>query len=328
MWLDALLLAVGLALIVKGGDWFVGASVRLAEQLRMPRVVVGTTLVSLATTTPELTVSIMAGLKGESGLAVGNAVGSCICNIGLILGVSAVLKEVVVNPRTLSTPLIAMFLAGLLLIVMTGDLVLQRWQGAVLLALGIGYFAWDFAQHYRDTRLEAVEAATAVEEDHTARFPWLLTRQGTVAQFLGGAAVVVLGSRLLVGGAVGLAGAMGIPPIVIGLTVVAVGTSLPELITAVASARKDVSDLSVGNVLGANIANLTLIVGAAAILTEVRIDRPTQVFNFPALLVSMILFLYVVLIGSRVTRKEGWFLLAAYAVYLAGVVGMTLLQRG
>src|SRR5262245_33562828 len=126
-----LLLIVGLALLVKGGDLFVSAAVRMAELLRMPRVVIGSTLVSLATTTPELVVSLMAGARGESGLAVGNAVGSCICNIGLILGTTAALKHIDVHPPALRTPLIALFLFGLALFVMTTDLVLSPGQGPV-----------------------------------------------------------------------------------------------------------------------------------------------------------------------------------------------------
>ena len=116
---DTLLLLGGLVLIVKGGDTFVAAAVRIAEFLRLPPVVIGSTLVSLATTTPELVVSIMSGAKGESGLAVGNAVGSVICNIGLILGVTAAIKHVDVHPRVLRTPLFAMFAAGLVLFIMT-----------------------------------------------------------------------------------------------------------------------------------------------------------------------------------------------------------------
>jgi cation:H+ antiporter len=321
-------LAVGLVLIITGGEWFVGAAVRLAEYLRMPRVVIGSTLVSLATTTPELVVSIMAGTRGESGLAVGNAVGSCVCNIGLILGLTAAIKQIEVHPSALRIPLTALFLFGLLLFVMTTDLVLSRRQGLLLVALGLGYFVFDFVYHSRHARAAAVAEAGAIEEDIAARFAWLRTRHGTAVQFLAGAGVVVVGSRLLVDAAVGLAAALGVPSIVVGLTVVAVGTSLPELITAVTSSRTNVSDLSVGNILGANIANLTLIVGTAAALQEVRMDRATQLFNFPALLVSLVLLLYVLLTENRVTRRQGALLLGSYAVYLAVIVGMTVFGRG
>jgi len=316
-------------LIFKGGDLFVAAAVRIAEMLRMPRVVIGGTLVSLATTSPEMVVSIMAGLKGESGLAVGNAVGSCICNIALILGVTAAIKHVEVHPRALRTPLIGMFFFGVVLLLMTFELVLQRWQGVLLLIGGAAYFAWDFWQHWRDKKPEDVaEAAAIAKEAEVTRWAWFETKPGTAVQFLLGAAVVILGSKLLVDSAVAIAQALGVPSIIVGLTVLAVGTSLPELVTALTCSRKNVSDISVGNVLGANIANLTLVIGAAASIREVRMDRLTQLFNFPAMLFTMLLLLWMLKTDKRVTRREGSFLLIYYCVYLGAVVALTVWQKG
>lgn len=315
----------GLALIIKGGDFFVAAAIRLAEFLRMPRVVIGSTLVSLATTTPELVVSIMAGMRGESGLAVGNAVGSCICNIGLIAGVTAAIKQVEVHFRVLRVPLFVMFGIGIALFLMTLDLSLSRWQGGVLIACGLAYFVWDFARHWGNRKPADIAEAAAIERDRAkARWAGVETKPGTTVQFFVGAGIVVAGSKLLVDGAVGLAAGLGVPPIIIGLTVVAVGTSLPELVTAVTSSRKSVSDLAVGNVLGANIANLTLIVGAAAVIQTVGLDRTTQLFNFPALLAVMILLVVMLWTGRRVTRREGVVLLTVYGLYLAAVTVLTL----
>lgn len=312
-------LLVGLGLLVKGGELFVSAAVRIAEFLRMPRVVIGSTLVSLATTTPELVVSLMAGSKGESGLAVGNAVGSCICNIGLILGVTASFRHVDIHLRALRTPLIAMFGCGVLLFLMSLNLRLTRWQGAVLILVGLVYFIYDFVHHARDTKPADVAEAREIEEAVAGRFAWFRTKTGSVLQFLLGAGIVVLGSRWLVDAAVNLAGALGIPSIIIGLTVIAVGTSLPELVTAVVSARTNASDLAVGNVLGANIANLTFIVGTAAMLSEVTMKRVTQMVNFPAMLVVFGLLLWMLLNDRRITRQEGVALLVAYSFYLCAL---------
>ncbi len=329
MWLHLVQLLGGLALIIKGGDAFVSAAVRLAVFLRMPRVVIGTTLVSLATTSPEMVVSLMAGARGESGLAVGNAVGSCICNVALILGLTAWIRKVVVHPRVLLRPLIAMFGFGFVVFLFSFDLSVERWQGALLLAAGAGYFASDFWTHWRARQPAENTGASALEADiATTRWPWFQTRAGTLVQFLIGAAVVVWGSRFLVDGAVGLAALFGIPSIVIGLTVVAVGTSLPELVTAITSSRRAVSDLSVGNILGANIANLSLVVGAAAVLTPVSMTRVTQLFNFPAMLVVFGLMLWMFVNGGRVSRREGSVLLAAYGVYLGMLVALTLGRHG
>lgn len=318
---DLILLIAGLALIIRGGDLFVAAAVRIAEVLRMPRVVIGGTLVSLATTSPELAVSIMAGLRGESGLAVGNAVGSCLCNIGLILGLTASMRNVEVRMAALRVPLSVMLGFAFLLLALTIDLSVSRLEGALLLLGGGAYFAWDFWRHWRDRKPEHLREAAAIQRESVAtRWPWFQTTTGTIVQFGAGAAIVVLGSKLLVDGAVNIAQALGVPSIVVGLTVVAVGTSLPELVTAVTSTRKNVADLSIGNVLGANIANLGLIIGAAASIREVTMDRMTQLFNLPAMLVLMLFLAWMIAGDRRITRREGLILLTYYALYIATVV--------
>ncbi len=327
MIIQCLILVVSLALIIKGGDLFVSASVRIAEFLRLPRVVIGSTLVSLATTSPELVVSIMSGLRGESGLAVGNAVGSSICNLGLILGFTASLKPIDVHPRTLRTPLVAMFLFAAVLFFITLDLRLSRLQGAILLVLGLGYFVYDFSQHKRDTKPQDIAEASAIDEEKVAGHSWLKTRWGTTIQFLCGVTIVILGSKFLIDAAVNIASALGIPTIIIGLTIVAFGTSLPELVTAITSLRQNVSDLAVGNVLGANIANLSLIIGSAAAIHEVAMDRVTQLFNFPALLIGMVLLLYVILSDRRIKRIEGVGLLTFYGIYITALVSLAAFMR-
>lgn len=327
MWVLFIYLFAGLALIIKGGDLFVSSSVRIAEMLRMPRIVIGSTLVSLATTTPEMVVSILSGLKDESGLAVGNALGSCICNIGLILGVMAVAKNINVNFQSLRTPLIYMVACGILLFLLTLDLVLTRLQGFLLLGLGFGYFGYDF---WRNLRKSSPESSQEIQDEATESEPenkWLRTKGGTAAVFGSGAVLVTLGSKLLVDGAVGVAAVLKVPSLIIGLTVVAVGTSLPELVTAITASRQNVSDLSVGNVLGANIANLTFIVGSAAALHDVTLTRANQLFNFPALLVFFGLLVWLMASGKSITRREGAILLASYSIYLGVLMLVALSTR-
>ena len=320
-----LLLAAGLALVVQGGSLFVAAAVRLAAFLRLPRIVVGTTLVSLATTMPELIVTITAGMRGESGMAVGNAVGSCLCNTGLILGVTAMLRRVTADPGALRLPLIAMSGLAVLLLVMTLDLTLDRWQGAVLVAIGLAWFIHDFRSHWKARdRATAAEAAAEAADAAAVGRGWFRTRAGTIVQFIVGAAIVAIGSRFLVDGAVRIAAALAIPGLVIGLTVVAVGTSLPEFITAITSSRRAAGDLAVGNILGANIANLTLIVGAAALFGNVSMDRFTQLLSFPVLLLFFALLLYRLLRGHDLTHREGAVLLVGYIACLAALVGLSL----
>ncbi len=326
MILDVLLLAVGLWLIIKGGDLFVASSVRIAGFLNVPRVVIGTTLVSLATTSPELVVSIVAGMKGESGLAVGNAVGSCMCNMCLILGIMAVIRSIGVHPSELKIPLIAMFFFGGLLVVLTWSLELSKTFGIALVAMGTIYFIFDFMHHKRTASPEELAEARSIEAEATAGNPWLESRKGTTLVFLAGAVMVTIGSRFLVDSATGIAEAMGVPSIIIGLTIVAVGTSLPELVTAISSARQNVSDLAVGNILGANVANLTLIVGGAASFNVVTMDRVTQLLNFPALFLGMVIVLVMLCSERKISKREGSILIAYYAVYVAAVLGSSFLR--
>jgi cation:H+ antiporter len=323
MWLNALWLLLGLALIVKGGDLFVSSSVRIAELLRMPRVVIGTTLVSLATTTPEITVSIVSGLEGESGLAVGNAVGSCVCNFGLILGLMGVMREVAVHPRVLRLPLLAMLICGLLVFLASMNLRIDRWEGVGLLVLGVAFFVHDFRRHYRVTQPQQWVEATQIESQWVHGQPWLASPWGTATQFGAGAILVVSGSKLLVDSAVKVASGLGVPAMIIGLTIVALGTSLPELVTTVTSLRRNVSDLAVGNLLGANVANLTLIIGSAATIQPVGMSRGVQLLNFPGLVVGIVMAFGFLYSGRRLRRWEGMWLLGFYGVYLTVVTVCT-----
>ena len=312
-----LLLLLGFGLIIQGGDLFVASSVRIAEFLEVPRVVIGTTLVSLATTSPELVTSITSGIKQNPGIGVGNAVGSCMCNMCMILGVMAAIRSIGVRLAEIRIPLTAMFAFAVLLLILTWNLRLPQAAGFVLAVLGVGYFLCDFFHHRRSSRPEDLAEARSIEAEWTAENPWLKSRRGAIAVFMLGAAMVMGGSWLLVDSAENLAKKMGVPSIVIGLTIVAVGTSLPELVTAVKSARQNVADLGVGNILGANVANLTLVIGGAASFKDLSMDRMTQALNFPSLILGMLLVFWMLFSRQRISRREGWLLIAYYFGWLA-----------
>ncbi len=318
---DVFLLALSFGLIIKGGDLFVASSVRIAEFLEVPRVVIGTTLVSLATTSPELVVSITSGIQGEPGVGVGNAVGSCMCNMCLILGLMAVIRSIGVRLADIQIPLAAMFFFGVLLLVLTWNLHLAQTAGFVLAAMGIGYFIGDFFHHRRASRPEDIAEARSIEAEATAGMSGLRSRKATAAVFALGVVMVMAGSHFLVNSAVNLATALDVSPMVISLTIVAVGTSLPELVTAVNAARQNVSDLGVGNILGASVANLTLILGGAASFQGMSMSRATQAVNFPALLVGMLFVFWMLFSKRRISRREGWILIGYYLLYLALVLG-------
>ena len=317
-----ILLLFGLALIVFGGDYFVRAAVGLAELWKLPRVVIGATLMSLATTSPEVVVSIMSGIEGESGLALGNAAGSVLCNIGLIAGLTAILRRVTAHPAVLIGPLGALLAAAFLALFFALDRTISRTESAILLAVGLIYFGWDFARNlHAPTRAEKKEAAEIVEEE----VPAARSLGSCLGLFALGAAMVLVGSRLLVSNAVVIATGFGISPVVIGLTIVAIGTSLPELVTAITSARQNVSDLSIGNIIGANVANLTLVVGSAGIISPIALARQDLTLNFPALFLFISIFGFALLVRKTLGKPVGLTLLTLYGLYLLIIVGQAVL---
>jgi len=303
---------IGAALVIKGADFFVSASVAIAHYAKIPRVVIGSTLVSLATTAPELAVSATASFRGNPKLAIGNAVGSAIANIGLILGVLAILRPMSVRARDFRLPGFVMLGAGVLLFFLTLPLHLARWAGLLLLACGCSYLLTDYWRH-------RPQPGTEPETVDSAQVPTMSLRN-SIGIFVLGAVMVIGGSRLLCDSAVELAERVGIPEMIIGLTLVAFGTSLPELVTAITAARKGVPELSLGNVVGANIMNVTLVTGTAATIRPLTLSPSLQRYNFPAMIAIFVLLLILARTGRRLTRKEGWVLISFYALYLVGLI--------
>lgn len=304
--------AGSIVLLILGGEYFVESSVSIASHLRVPRILIGTTLVSLATTAPELAVSATASWQGESGIAIGNAIGSAIANIGLILGLLCVLRPMHVRWRDFAVPSWVMVAMGAVLLVITLPLRIERRSGIVLIVCGVAYLGIDY---WRNRPRPGTEPETVDSGAIT-----LHSMPVSIALFLGCSAVVIVGSRLLCWSSIEIATAIGIPSIIIGLTLVAFGTSVPELVTAIHAARKGVPDLSLGNVVGANILNLTLVTGTAASITPLTLAAAHQRYNLPAMLAIFILLKILARTGHRLTRKEGWILIGSYGVYLIGLM--------
>jgi len=312
MLFDMVLLAVGFACIARGGGLFVDSSVHIGRVFRIPRFVIGGTLVSLATTMPELVVSATASTLGDSGIALGNAIGSCICNIGLIVGTVALITPVSVDQRDFANRATWMLAGAILVVALSWNLTISRPMGALLLSLALVYLFWDY-QTIRGIR----DGSKGSERD--AEAGELLTR--SVLSFLFGAGLIIVGSRFLVTSGQGLATAMGIPSAIIGFSVVSIGTSLPELVTGVAAARKGVPDLSLGNIVGANILNLFLIVGVSGSIQSLSLDRFTQWYAYPWM---GVFFLSIVLLVRRtggIGPKAGMALLSCYLLYILGLIG-------
>ena len=310
---DILLIAVGFALVAKGGNLFVDSSIYIGRALRIPRFVIGGTLVSLATTAPELVVSVTAASMGDSGIALGNAVGSCICNIGLIVGLVAIIMPVQVDRPDFIRRAAWMAGGGVLVVAFSWDGSMERMYGLLLLAGAVAYLAWDLADILRSRRQSASEA----EDPEAAE-----GLGAAVGWFAVGAVCVIVGSRLLVTSGQGLAAALGVPSAIIGFSVIAIGTSVPELVTGVTAARKGVPDLSLGNILGANVLNLLLVVGLSGTIQPLQIDAFSQLYGFPWLGIFFVAVIGAVLRFGVVRRAAGIALLLLYALYVIGLVSL------
>ncbi len=310
--IDILLLTFGLILVSKGGDLFVDSSIEIARALEIPRIVIGGTIVSLATTTPELTVSAMASWMGDSGIALGNAVGSAIANIGLIVGFVACLTPVRVDAVDFKRRSYWMSVSAVLVIAFTWKLRLLPLFGFILLSIAVVYLFldyWNIRQRKRNRSREATQ---------NSQTPKNLRKSAIL--FLVGIAMVILGSRFLVSSGVSIATAMGIPSVIIGLSIIAIGTSLPELVTGLTAARKGVPDLAIGNIVGANVLNLALIIGMSSLIHPLTLTRFTQWYSFPWLIIFICAMIWMFRSGRLVGRREGLILLLLYVGYLVGLV--------
>ena len=315
MTLDVILILVGLACIARGGDLFVDSSVHIGRAFHIPRFVIGGTLVSLATTTPELVVSATASAMGDSGIALGNAVGSCICNIGLIVGTVSLITSVTVDQRDFANRAAWMSGAAFMVVAMSWDRTMARPLGIVLLLLAAAYLLWDYRAIKRIRAEWGAQPQPDAEEDEGS-----LTKSMLVFAF--GALLIIVGSRLLVTSGQSVAAALGIPSAIIGFSVIAIGTSLPELVTGVAAARKGVPDLSLGNIVGANVLNLLLIVGLSGTIQPLTLDAFTQWYAFPWMGVFFALVIVLIRRNGVIQKQAGLALLVLYLLYVAGLVGL------
>lgn len=307
-----LMLLLGLMLTVKGGDLFVDAAVWFAEALGVPKFLVGATVVSLATTLPELAVSLLATARGSAGIAAGNAVGSVAANLGLILGITLCCAPAPLDRRHSGRLLLMAGSAALLCLLGRGGAIDMPWA---LVPLGIcaGFLWHSAADGHRHVRAQSLKAARPS--------PALLA--GCAMRFICGAAGIAGGARLLCDYGAALARLCGVPDGVIGATLVAVGTSLPELVTALTALSRGEDSLSVGNIVGANIIDLTLILPLCALLNGGHLSLPTQSLglDMPFCLILCAVAVTPSLLAGRFRRSQGASLLGVYGFYISLVIG-------
>lgn len=315
MWLG---IAAGLVLLGLGGEMVVRGAVGAARRLGVTELLIGLLLVGFGTSTPELVTSIDAALRGSDGVAIGNILGSNISNILLIGALTALARPIIVQRTALLRDGSTMIFAtlALTLYALAFD-VLARWAGALLIALLITY-VWSTWRLERDSTLASAELHRAESHTFDPAPPGLLT---SLALAIGGIIALIFGADLLVQGAIALARMAGVSETVIGLTIVAVGTSLPELVATLAAAAKGRSDVAFGNILGSNIYNLLGVLGATALVRPLNIPVDIGLIDWTVFAGSAALFVFHAWTGARVSRGEGAFLLGGYLLYIAYLIG-------
>ena len=277
MLIPVILFIIGLLCLIKGGDWFVDGASALARRFHLPELLIGATVVSIGTTLPEVMVSTMSAVSGHGEIAYGNAIGSVICNAALIAAITIAVRPGKVDRKTLGMPVAFFFAAAAIYCVAAyGFCKFTRPMGLIMLALFVANMVANVLQ-MKNAPAGAEAEAEAAEDEMT------LTK--TLVLLVAGAVLIAVGANLLVDNGTLIAQALGVPESVIALTFVALGTSLPELVTAITSLVKGCSDLSLGNIVGANVFNLVLVSGASVTIAPFTIPQSSTLFGINSSLV-------------------------------------------
>ncbi len=323
IFLNIVVLLIGFAALIKGADFFVDGSASVAKRLKVPGVIIGLTIVAMGTSAPELAVSVSAGLSGSNAIAVSNVVGSNIFNLLAVLGICAILKPLPIGQEIKKRDYPLSLLFSLAVFLLAGNLVLSgrcknihdmnetagtlfRWNGLVLIAAFILYLLYTI-HIAKKNRLEAEEEIE------------LLTPVQCAVYIVGGIIAIILGGQLVVDSAEKLALAFGMSETLVGLTIVAIGTSLPELVTSVVAAKKGENGMAAGNVVGSNIFNLLLILGVSSTIHPVEIMVASFVDLGMLLGVSLIAYTFI-FTGRKINRVEGGIMVLMYILYTCYVI--------
>ena len=312
------LFAVGLVLLIKGGDWFVDSATGIAKRFNLPDIVVGATVVSIGTTLPEVMVSTTGALQGSGAMAYGNAIGSIICNTALIAAISIVCNPGPVNTKSMKTPAIFFFGASAMYCLAAYGLgEFPRWLGFVMLTVFICYMILTVRNGMKNP-----DAAHDEETETESKQRTLLME---IVMLAVGAGVIAVGADLLVDHGQVIAIGLGVPETVVALLFVALGTSLPELVTTITSLRSGHASLGVGNVIGANVFNLVLVSGVAVSLAPFPVPMENELLNtglnmslvldIPVMLGVMSLMIFPTLAAKKLARWQGILLMGIYVAF-------------
>ena len=310
------LFAVGLVLLIKGGDWFVDSATGIAKRFRVPEIIIGATVVSIGTTLPEVMVSATAAINQNGAIAYGNAIGSIICNTSLIAALTIAIRPAPVNRKAISMPVLFFFLSAAIYMIAAYVFgTFDRWLGIVMLCVFAVYMILTIRQGFKNP--DAVEHE---EEEEGAKGSLLKD----VIVLVISAALIAVGADMLEGSSVSLATMAGIPTEVVGVTIVALCTSLPELVTAITALAKGHGALSLGNIIGANIFNLVLVSGVAVTISPFAVPEGSTIFGqntslvmeIPVMVGVMALMTLPALFKKKLFRWQGAVLLAIYAAFV------------
>lgn len=317
MLVPILLFLLGLVLLIKGGDWFVDGATVIARKFHLPDILIGATVVSIGTTLPEVMVSATSAVGGHGEIAYGNAIGSIICNTALIAAITITFKPAKVDRDTMKLPVIFFFIASVLYCLVAYLLgYFYWWVGAILLAIFVVYMFLSVRKALKTPQIREDDPAEGVSNKQFIK---------SIILLVVGATLIAIGADLLVDNGIIIAEALGVPEAVIALTFIAIGTSLPELVTAITSLVKGHGSLSLGNIIGANIFNLVLVSGLSTVLSPFPVPNNNQIWginsslviDLPIMMLVMVLLTVPSLIRGKLSRWQGIVLLLVYAGFCA-----------
>lgn len=299
-----IMLLVGFVLLIKGADYFVEASSSIAKSLRVPSIIIGLTIVAFGTSAPELAVSVTAAMGGNNDIAVGNVIGSNLFNLLVVLGACGLILPIKVKLRW--DYIATLIVSVILFLLIAFDLKLSRFDGILLLVLFVVFIGMTI----RDALVNRIQDNEEFE---------VLSAGRCVVYIIGGLAAIVFGGDLVVDNAIKIASSFGLSQNLIGLTIVALGTSLPELVTSVVASRKGENGLAIGNVIGSNLFNILMVLALSATISPININ-PLSVQDTIILIISTVVTLILCRRKNEISRLDGAIMLAMYAAYMAFII--------
>ncbi|WP_326911460.1 calcium/sodium antiporter [Sedimentibacter sp. MB31-C6] len=311
MLLSAMLFLVGIFFLVRGGDIFVDSSVKLSRYLGLSQVLVGATIVSMATTLPELIVSSTAAIHGETTMSVGNAIGSIICNTGFVLAISSILGNIVIKDEHFKLKSITLISYIIILITCSIDGIIKEFEAIILLGLMLFYLYNNVKSIADGTKIKMISKNTNKNS---------IDMRKIIIIFILGLILIMVGSNLVVHNGVKIAEYLKVPTAVISLTIIAMGTSLPELVTVITSLLKGNEEIGLGNIIGANILNISLVIGTSGMFSDLIIIPQNLTLDLPVSLLLCILLVVPSLFIKRVSKLQGYILLSIYISYITYIV--------